>query len=95
VGEDGTTVHVAVGAVRSRVTEEALRLATGPTLLALSLTPEAASLNTTVPSEQEDTVTVIVEPEAAEGVNTQPVAVPVFEKSADVKPEMPSEKVRI
>ena len=45
--------------------------------------------------EQEETVIVIEEPEDAEGVKTQPVAVPVFEKSAEVKPDTVSEKVRI
>jgi hypothetical protein len=54
-----------------------------------------AKLNTTVPSEQEAAVTVIEEPEDAEGVKTQPVAVPVLEKSAEVRPEMASEKVRV
>ena len=48
-----------------------------------------------VPSEQEEPVTVIEEPEAAEGEKTQPVAVPVLEKSANVRPETLSEKVRI
>ena len=81
--------------VRSTVTDAAATLLAGPALLALSLTPAAASLNITVPAEQEETVTVTDEPEAAEGVNTQPVAVPVFEKSAEVKPDTVSEKVRI
>jgi len=58
-------------------------------------TAEAANLSTTVPSEQDETVTVIEEPEAADGVNTQPVAVPVFEKSAAVNPEIVSEKAKL
>ena len=86
---------MAVGAVRSTVTEEASKLAAGPVLPAVSLTPEAASLNIKVPLEQEETVIVIEEPEDAEGVNTQPVAVPVLEKSAAVNPEIASEKVRV
>ena len=45
--------------------------------------------------EQEETVIVIEEPEDAEGVKTQPVAVPVLEKSAAVNPEIASEKVRV
>jgi hypothetical protein len=49
----------------------------------------------TVPSEQEEAVTVIEEPEAAEGEKEQPLAVPVFEKSAEVRPAIDSEKVRI
>ena len=81
--------------MRSTVTEVALKLAAGPVLPAVSLTPEAASLNIKVPLEQEETVIVIEEPEDAEGVKTQPVAVPVFEKSAEVKPDTVSEKVRI
>ena len=85
----------AVGAVRSTVTEEAEEAATGPLLEAESLTELAANRKTTVPSEQEETVTVTEEPEAAEGVKTQPVAVPVLEKSAEVRPEMLSEKVRV
>ena len=60
-----------------------------------SVTERAAKRTTTVPSEQEEAVTVIDEPEAAEGVKTQLVADPVFEKSAEVKPETASEKVRI
>ena len=88
-------VQVVVGAVRSTVTEEASKLVAGPVLPAESATEEAASLNTTVPAEHEATVTVIDEPEAAEAVKAQPVAVPVFEKSAAVKPEIVSEKVRV
>ena len=84
-----------MGAVRSTVTEEAAAAVAGPPLPAESATEEAASLNTTVPAEQEATVTVIEEPEAAEAVKAQPVAVPVFEKSAAVKPEIVSEKVRV
>ena len=60
-----------------------------------SETEEAKSLRTAVPSEQEVSETVIDEPEAAEGVKTQPVAVPALEKSAAVKPETASEKVRV
>ena len=81
--------------MRSTVTEEALRPLTGPTLPAESATEAEARLNTTVPSEQEAAVTVIEEPEEAEGVKTQPVAVPVLLKSAEVNPETVSEKVRI
>ena len=84
-----------MGVVRSTVTDAAATLLAGPALLALSLTPAAASLNITVPAEQEATLTVTDEPEAAEGVNTQPVAVPVFEKSEAAKPVIASEKVRV
>ena len=84
-----------MGAVRSTVTEEAEEAEEGPLLAAVSLTELAANLSTTVPSEQEAAVTVIDEPEAAEGVNEQPVAVPVFEKPAEVRPVIASEKVRV
>jgi hypothetical protein len=59
------------------------------------MTERAAKRITTVPSEQEVAVTVIDEPELADGVKTQPVADPAFEKSAEVKPDTASEKVRI
>ena len=85
----------AVAAVRSIVTEEASTLLAGLLLPAVSETDEAASLKTTVPSEQEAAVTVIDEPELVEGVKKQPVAVPVFEKSAEVNPETALEKVRV
>ena len=77
------------------MTEAAAAAAAGPPLPAESVTDVDAKLNTTVPSEQEAAVTVIEEPEDAEGVKTQPVAVPVLEKSAEVRPEMASEKVRV
>ena len=86
---------MAVGAVRSTVTEEVLRLLAGPVLPAESATEEAARRSTTVPSEQDDAVTVIEEPEAAEGVNTQPVAVPVLVKSELLRPYTASEKAKV
>ena len=86
---------MAVGAVRSTVTEEASKLVAGPLLPAESATEEAARRSTTVPSEQEVSETVIDEPEAAAGVKTQPVAVPALEKSAAVRPETASAKVRL
>ena len=69
--------------------------APGPVLPAVSVTALAAKRKTTVPAEQEVTETVIEEPELAEGVKTQPVAVPAFEKSAEVKPVTASEKVKV
>ena len=81
--------------MRSTVTEEASKLLAGPLLPAASETALAAKLKTTVPSEQEETVIVIEEPEAAEGANKQPVAVPAFEKSAAVKPLTDSEKFKV
>ena len=76
-------------------TEAAVIAAEGPVLEAASLAPFAANLSANVPSEQEEATTVIDEPEAEEGVKTQPVAVPVFEKSAEVNPETASEKARV
>ena len=95
MGDPGTELQDTSGLVLSTKIEEALTLAAGPVLPAESETDANASFKITVPSEQEATVTVIEEPEAAEGVKTQPVAVPVFEKSAEVRPEMLSEKVRV
>ena len=85
----------AVGAVRSTLTEEALRPVAGPTLPAKSVTEAKARPRMTVPSEQEATVTVKYEPDEDEGEKEQPVAVPVLEKSAELRPEMLSEKVRM
>ena len=95
VGEDGEADQEAVAAVRSIFTEEASTLLAGPLLPAESATEEAARRSTTVPSEQEVSETVIDEPEAAAGVKTQPVAVPALEKSAAVRPETASAKVRL
>ena len=95
MGDPGTELQDTVGLVLSTRIEEALRLDAGAVLPAESDTAEVASRNTTVPSEQEATVTVIEDPEAADGVKTQPVAVPVFEKSAAVKPLTDLEKVRV
>jgi len=94
-GLEGTDPQVALGAVRSIRTREADAAEEGPLFAALSLTARAAKRVTTVPSEHEATVTVIDEPEDAEGVKTQPVAVPVFEKSAEARPLTTSEKVRV
>ena len=89
-------VQEAVGAVRSITTEAAVAAsAKGPVLPAASLTELAASLPIKVPSEQEATTTVTTVPEEAEGVKTQPVAVPVFEKSAEARPLIAFEKVRV
>jgi hypothetical protein len=80
--------HAAVGALRSITTELAASGETGELLPVLSVVAPAARDNVNDPSEQEDTATVRLVPDPAEGVNTQPVAVPVFEKSAAVRPEM-------
>ena len=77
------------------VPPEAAETGAGPLLPARSLTALPASLNITVPAEQEETETTIDEPELEAGLNTQPVAVPVLLKSAAVKPVMASEKARV
>ena len=77
------------------VPPEATGVETGPGLPGTSLTALAASLSITVPDEQDDSTTVIDDPDEAEGVKTQPVAVPAFEKSAAANPEMASEKVSV
>ena len=81
--------------MRSTVIEEASKSTAGPELFDASDTEEEPSLKTTVPSEQEEAVIVIEDPEAAEVVNVQPAAVPAFEKSAEVNPETASEKVMV
>lgn len=48
-----------------------------------------------MPAPVQTTDTVIVVPVALDGVNVQPVAVPVFAKSADVSPEILSLKVNV
>jgi len=68
------------------VTLEASAALVGPVLAAASVTPLAASRATTVPSEVHTTLTVIEVPEAADGVNAHPVAVPVLEKSPEAMP---------
>ena len=83
VGE-GAVVVVGVGTV-SIVTDEALTPDTGP-FMPDAVTASAAIRATTVPSDEHTTPTVIVFPDPEDGVNTHPVAVPVFEKSLDVRP---------
>ena len=78
----------------SRSTLEAVSAAAGALLPALSATEAAARRSTMVPAEQPVTTTPSEEPELAEGVKTQPVAVPVLLKSAEVRPEILSEKSR-
>jgi hypothetical protein len=79
VGEGAVVVVVGVGTV-SIVTDEALTPDTGPVMPDADTAP-AAIRATTVPSDEHATPTVIVVPDPADGVNTQPVAVPVLEKS--------------
>jgi hypothetical protein len=53
---------------------------------AASATAPFLRLTMTVPSLVQTTFKVIDVPEIADGVNTQPVAVPVYEKSSDAIP---------
>ena len=89
----GGGVHDAVVGVRSMVTAAASRSATGPALLAASVTAPATSRGVTVPSEQPLTTTFTDVPVDADGVNTQPVAVPWFVKSAAAMPSADSPNV--
>ncbi|MFZ9446391.1 MAG: hypothetical protein ACO277_09620 [Ilumatobacteraceae bacterium] len=87
---------VVVEAVVLIVTEEAVAPLDGPVLEAASRTVLDPSLAMTVPSEVHVTETVIeVDVDAADGVNTQPVALPRLEKSPDAIPVTDSEKVSV
>ena len=77
------------------VTDDANEAATGPVLLVISMTLLAASRTITVPSDSQTTPSVIVTPNGLDGAKTQPVAVPVFEKSAAAKPDMRSLNVKL
>lgn len=66
----------------------------GPVFPAGSATPFAASFNCSVPSWHWVTTTFTDEPDAADGVNTQPCAEPAFEKSPAAIPETDSVKAR-
>ena len=87
---------VVVEAVVLIVTEEAVAPLDGPVLEAASRTVLDPSLAMTVPSEVHVTETVIeVDVDAADGVNTQPVALPRLEKSPDAIPVTDSENVSV
>jgi hypothetical protein len=87
---------VVVEAVVLIVTEDAVAPLVGPVLEAASRTVLDPSLAMTVPSEVHVTETVIeVDVDAADGVNTQPVALPRLEKSPDAIPVTDSEKVSV
>jgi hypothetical protein len=91
-------ISVTAGPAISRVIEVATRLLAGPGIPTRSFTLPAARVNTTVPEEQPVTVTataVAAVAVALAGLNTQPVAVPVFVKSAAARPVTPSLKVRL
>lgn len=78
-------VDVVAGVV-SIVTEVALEAAVGPALPAASVTDEASILAMTVPSVAQVTATVMLDPDAADGVKVQSFAVPVLLKSDAAMP---------
>ena len=90
---DGVLTELTVGAVESRVTEGAVDAAAGLMLLTGSSTLPAASTGMTVPFEQFETVRLIEEAIAADGVKMQPVAVPALLKSTAAMPLTVSEKL--
>lgn len=78
------------------VTLEASALLLGPVFDALSLTDPEARRRTTVPSVVQTTDTVMVEPDEADGVKDEHVAVPeALLKSPASIPETVSEKVSV
>ena len=77
------------------VTDDADEAVPGPVLLVASMTLLAASRTITVPSDSHTTLRVIVTPNGLDGAKTQPVAVPVFEKSATAKPDIRSLNVKL
>jgi hypothetical protein len=84
-----------VGAVVSMVTDAASVLE-ALVLPAVSDTPPDARRKTTVPSLVQVTATVIEVPDAADGVNAHPVAVPpLLLKSPEAIPLTLSEKARV
>lgn len=98
--DDGAFVVVVAGAdvvvtLVSIVTLVADDTDVGPVFDAPSVTEFADRRATTVPSEEHVTATVTDEPDDADGVNTQPVAVPPFEKSDPAIPDTDSEKVSV
>ena len=90
---DGVLTEATVGAVASRVTDGAVDADAGLVLLTGSSTLLAARTGTTVPFEQLETVRLIDEAIAADGVKMQPVAVPALVKSPAAIPLTVSEKL--
>ncbi len=83
--------HDAVGATVSIVTAVADEVEAGPLFKFASVTASTAMTGITVPSEEQVTEIVKVDPLEVLGENAQPVAVPELEKSALERPEMVSE----
>jgi hypothetical protein len=91
-------VRVTVGPVLSTVRLAATRLAVGDAVPTRSVTEPEANVSTTVPELQPETVTttaVSAAGLAVAGAKTQPVAVPAFVKSLEVRPLTASLKVRL
>lgn len=89
-----STADGALGALRSTVTDAPGDDAPGPVPPADLVTAFTASVGTSVPSSQPDTVIVYVVVDTADTEKLQPVAVPAFVKSVDVnvEPSIASEK---
>jgi hypothetical protein len=85
-------VQLAVGAVRSIVSDALVTADGGPAFDELSTTLFGAKRSARTPSLQPVTVTLNEDPDEADGVNTHPVAFPVFEKSPEANPVMDSLK---
>lgn len=81
---------VVVDTVVSIVTDDAETAETGPVFDDASRTELAERRATSVPSDEHVTEMVTAVPAAAAGANTQPVAVPVFEKSLPAIPDTAS-----
>lgn len=88
-------VVVVVAGVVSIVTDVALEAAVGPAFPAASVTDEASILAMTVPSVAQVTATVMLDPDAADGVKVQSVAVPVLLKSDAAMPLTDSPKASV
>ena len=86
---------VVVDTVVSIVTDDAEPAELGPVFDEASRTELAERRAITVPSDEHATETVTAVPDAAEGVKTQPVAVPVFEKSPPAIPDTASLNVNV
>ncbi len=83
------------GGVRSIVMAPESASVAGPVLPGASVTASAARRAMTVPSEQPEALTVMLVPDDAEGVNTQPVAVPWLLKSPEAMPDTGLSNARV
>jgi hypothetical protein len=92
-GESGTEDQLAPGAVRSTEAAGAVMFTEGPVMPARSDTEAASRRRITVPSEHSVTAISITAPCELDGLITQPVAEPILDTSAAVKPDTASENV--